>query len=170
MRSSVRIALAGSAVLAGVAFASPAFAAVSTYPQHAASGTNTSTVAAGHSAHFAAGGFKPGSSVTVTVSDGRSFSLVAGGGGAVAENISFASAGTYTITASGVDAGGHARTVSSTVTVSGALVASAATTSNTGGLPFTGMEVGAVAALGAATLLGGATVRVVARRRGAQTV
>lgn len=168
MRTSVRIALAGSAVLAGVAFASPAMAADSSYiPAPTGTTTTTVTVTAGQTFTFTAGGFQPGSTVTVKVSDGRSFSVKANSSGEIALSISFENAGTYTITASGVDANGAARTVSTVVTVNSASVVTAtANTNNTGGLPFTGLEVGAIAALGAATLVGGATVRVVARRRG----
>jgi hypothetical protein len=180
MRTSVRIAMAGTAVLAGVAFASPAFAAGSTYSTGTGHGTTTTTVVAHHSAIFVAGGFRPGSAVHVTVSDGRSYTVTANSSGNISLSIAFGGAGNYSVSASGVAAGGGARTVGSNVAVTGGAATGgtgttgtvASTTSSssndTGGLPFTGLEFGAIAGLGAATLIGGATVRVVARKRVAE--
>lgn len=206
MRSTIRIALAGSAVVAGVAFASPAFAADAPYPLPPSTGptVSQSEVQEGSSILFSAGGFEPETTVTIRVSDGRSFTAVADIDGRISVRISFAKAGTYTITASGVDFFGAPRVVSSVVTVTGAsggvvpvsadgnngtsgsgsgsngasgssdsgssngTTSTASNSSDVGGLPFTGMELGAVAALGAVTMIGGAAVRVVARRRSSE--
>jgi hypothetical protein len=183
MRSSVRLALAGTAVLAGVAFASPALAADGAYPVAPGNGPTVSSTetTTGKTVTFTAGGFQPGSTVTVSVSDGRSFSLTADSAGNISLSLSFSKAGTYTVTASGVDADGAARTVTASIVVNAAgtttvssnegaptTTASTPSSDDTGGLPFTGLELGAIAALGAATVIGGATVRVVARRRNVQ--
>lgn len=168
-RSLSALALGGltSLTMIGTANAADPCGTTGYPPCPPAISTDTTVTAPGSSFHLTLHGFKPGSTVTVTVTiNGQTVTLgtfVADANGDVSANVALPNsvkAGSYTITASGVDASGAARVLTSAITVAA---------STGGGLPFTGQEIGIASLLGAG-LVGAGSVAVVAGRRRKSTV
>ena len=142
---------------------------------------SASTVQPGRSVTFSAGGFGPGSTVTVTDNGVVVGTATADANGVFVLAVTIGSVGTHTLTASGTDANGAPLSVTATVegvlsgSPDGLLISGPGGSATTGGstsgttltaLPRTGSDLvvpGAVS--GVALVLMGGTGVVVARRR-----
>lgn len=148
--------------------------ALAAYPPSTGNGTlSNSVVTPGQAATFCGGGYAPGSTVVVTVDGAFYRSVTANGSGSFCASVRMSSAGTHTLRARGVTSSGQVRTVSAMLIVRSGAVSGAdneaSGSSDDGSLPFTGAEVGLMAA-GAALLLGaGVGARYAGRRRRSTT-
>jgi hypothetical protein len=135
-------------------------------------GTGTlsnSIVSPGQAVSFCGSGYRANSSVAVSV-DGRYYKTVtADGSGSFCARVRLSRIGQHALRARGVGPQGQVRVVSAMLTVRGSVTSGtdneASGSTSDGGLPFTGAEVGLMAA-GAALLVGaGVGARIVGRRR-----
>jgi hypothetical protein len=149
---------------AGVAVAAP-------YGGISASGVVTS---GGGTATFTGSGFGPGSQVLLTVSScgtSQDYNATASSAGTI--SVPTTGAGQTGFSATGTDGDGLPLTLSSTAMMSDACTVAAvvgnadpaAGGTGTGGLPFTGFEVGSVSAIGFVAIGGGVLVIAASRRR-----
>jgi hypothetical protein len=122
---------------------------------------------------FTGGGYAPGTGVVVSVSScgtTKTYNAVADSSGAV--SVPVTSAGETSYAATGVDADGLPLTNTSSALVTDSCPGGAVLTdtgavggNGGGGLPFTGFEVGAAAAIGLAAIGAGSVVVMASRRR-----
>ena len=148
-------------IMAVVAFATPANA--QPYTTQPATSVSNQSPAAGSSLTFCGQGFLPGETVTITLDHSVSYpSATTDTSGNFCATIVLGAtltAGTHTLTATGVTSG---RTSGTTIQVLGASASAAPTTS---GLAFTGANAISIGALGGLLLLGGVAMVVAGRRR-----
>ena len=124
-------------------------------------------ISPGQGVVFCGSGFRPGSTVTITVGTAFYETVHANAGGTFCATVRLTSAGQYVLRATGIGRQGEVRIVSATVTVRASTVSGSVASGSTSGgsLPFTGAEVGLMAA-GAALLIGAGTgARFAGRRR-----
>jgi LPXTG-motif cell wall-anchored protein len=157
--------VAALGAVAGALIASPALAAPAYPPVTAALTVSASTVTRGGGVNIHGSGFEPGSAATVTIRAADfgvvdDFSVTADDSGAVASKIWLTRPGTNTITITGVDAEGAARTV-----VADVLVTAPAASAPSASLPNTGATIFGPLALGGVLVLGGAGALLIGRRR-----
>ena len=154
-------------IMAVVAFALPANAAEPYVNQPTTSVSNQSPTA-GSSLTFCGQGFVPGETVKIRLDNSIAYpSVTADTSGSFCTTIVLGAtltAGTHTLTATGVTSG---RTSSSTIQVLGVSASGAPTSAGLGntGLAFTGANAIGIGALGGLLLLGGAGLVVAGRRR-----
>ncbi len=132
------------------------------------------TTFGGGAADFTAGGFDPGSSVTVVVTScgvSHTSTVTAGADGSFTASTS--GAGTTSYSATGTNPDGSAATVTTsavldaacTVAAVGGTGASGGTGTSGSGLPFTGFAAGTAGVLGLGLVAGGTVLIVASRRR-----
>ncbi len=160
MRIRRLLALATLA-FAGSALAAPA--ALAAYTPSSGQGTVSSTTTTqGGTVQFSGDGFQPGGTVSVTVNGTSVGSATAGANGTFVLGVKLTACGTNTLTGTGTDPNGGARSVSSVVTVTCA----AAAVPQKGALPFTGTNFALPGlALGLGLVLLGTFAVTLGRRR-----
>jgi hypothetical protein len=147
-------------IIAIVAFATPATAA---YSNPTTTSVSNESPTAGSSLTFCGQGFLPGEAVSITLDQSISYpSVTTDTSGDFCTTIVLGAtltAGTHTLTATGVTSG---RTSSTAIQVLGVSASAAPSTS---GLAFTGANAIGIGALGGLLLLGGAAMVLAGRRR-----
>lgn len=164
----VRRLAAVMAVLAAAVFVSAGAASAEYTPTTSTGTVSSATVSAGGSVNFCGGGFAPSSKISISVNDTAVGSDTADSGGNFCHRVTIRGAGTFVLSARGVNAQGGTNVVTATVLgVAASTGGGAGAGAGGSGLPRTGSDLGTQLWAGAGLLaLGAGLVALsVARRR-----